>query len=75
MKYVTISDLNLSDSEKAVLAVLKKQKLGQTVSKIAENAGIPRTTADYILRKFKKWKVARQIRVEKQHYWLYNEIT
>ena len=74
MSHAVRNALNLSDSEKAVLAVLETHQLAQNVSKIARKAGVPRTTADYTLRKFEKWKIAKQVRTGKRCYWMFNKM-
>lgn len=65
----TINALNLSENEKAVLKILDLQKLCRTTTKIAVLAKIPRTTADYILRKFARLKIAQKIRVKRHYEW------
>ncbi len=68
---ITINISCLSENERLVLKVLETQKLAQTVSNIARAASVPRTSTDYILRKFEKWKIVKQINVDKQTYWRY----
>ncbi|GEM_PF-1589187 len=74
MKHIILEALNMSQNEKAVFKTLEKQKMGRTVSKIARDAGIPRTTTDYILRKFEKWKLVRKIYSRKRYHWLFNRM-
>ena len=47
--------MRLSENEKAVWNVLLGQQTGKTPGRIARLAGIPRTTAVYILKKFHKY--------------------
>jgi DNA-binding MarR family transcriptional regulator len=72
LKYIILNALDLSENEKAVLAVLEKQKLARNVSRIAKDAGVPRTTTTYILNKLRKWKIARRVYHEKRDHWMYN---
>ncbi len=74
MSPLNIRTLDLSASEKAVFDVLKNQKLGRDISKIAKDANIPRTTAAYILKKFRNRKIVRKVGTEKRGYWLYNKM-
>jgi len=73
LKYILYNALKLSENEKAVIAVLEKQKMARSVSHIAREAGVPRTTADYILRKFLKWRIARKtLATTSTPHWMYN---
>lgn len=73
--------LNLKPNEKAVLEALMRLKYPKSVASIAREAGIPRTTTEYILHKFKKRKLARQTHWidgrtggdTKRMYWMYNK--
>ena len=46
--------------------------LDRNVSRIAKDAGVPRTTTTYILNKLRKWKIARRVYHEKRDHWMYN---
>jgi len=72
VKNMALAALNLSENEKAVLTVLEKQKLARNVTKIAIDAGIPRTTAIYILKKLHKWKLSRKVTCGRRIHWMYN---
>ena len=52
MRFLILEALNMSDAEKAVIAVIDRQKMARNVSQIAKDADVPRTTAIYILKKF-----------------------
>jgi len=69
-RLIVITGLNLNTREKAVLKAVENQKMGRNASKIAREAGIPRTTALYILEKLAKWKLVKKIRLEKHWIWL-----
>ena len=71
LKYILLTALDLSENEKAVSAVLEKQKMARNVSRIARDAGVPRTTAIYILKKLEKWKIARKVNYQKRIHWMY----
>src|SRR5688572_27030692 len=51
-------DMKLSDNEKKVYNVLLKLTGPVKVSRIAEWSGLPRTTAEYIIKKFVHAKIA-----------------
>lgn len=74
MSHLIKNALNLSENEKAVLAVLESHQLAQNVSKIARKAGVPRTTSEYSLKKFEKWKLAKKVRTGKRYYWMFNKM-
>ena len=69
-KLLIITALRLSNREKAILNVIKEQKIATHASKIAASANIPRTTAIYILEKLARWKLIRKIRSGKHWVWL-----
>jgi DNA-binding IclR family transcriptional regulator len=68
-RYRLLMAMDLSKNEEAVLAVLRKQKMARNVSAIARDAGVPRTTTAYILKKFQKWRLARTVGHKKRTYW------
>lgn len=69
LRYRLANAMELSENEKAVLAVLQSNKHAKNVSEIARQAGVPRTTAVYILKKFQKWKLARAVTYKKRRLW------
>jgi len=71
-KLVIRETLDLSKAEQAVLDELLAYRMARNVSRIARNAGIPRTTALYILRRFKERKIVKDILNGKRYLWMYN---
>ena len=69
-KLLIMTALRLSNREKAILNIIKEQKIANHASKIATSARIPRTTAIYILEKLARWKLIRKIRSGKHWVWL-----
>ena len=65
--------LGLSNNERAVLKVLYTQKRPRNISNIAKHADIPRTTTDYILRKFQERRLVKRTMIGKRYYWKYNK--
>ncbi|MES2215894.1 MAG: helix-turn-helix domain-containing protein [Patescibacteria group bacterium] len=68
-----IHALNFSENELRVFEALEKCKTLQPASKIARMAGVPRTTALYILHKFEDRKIARRQWGGKKYKWRYDK--
>lgn len=71
-KLVILETLGLSKAEQAMLDELLRYRMARSISQIARNADIPRTTAAYILQKFEKRKMVKRILNEKRYRWMYN---
>jgi predicted transcriptional regulator len=68
-------DMKLSDNEKKVYNTLLKLTGAVKVSRIAEWAGLPRTTTEYILKKFVSAKIAHTRLYGKRHVYYLNRTT
>ncbi len=64
--------LDLSPKESAFLDVLLRLKMARSVSAIASQAKLPRSTALYILRKFEKRGLTRKVLSGKRYLWMYD---
>ncbi len=71
-KQVILETLDLTKAERAVLDVLLAYRMARNVSQIAKNAGIPRTTVLYVLKRFQKRKIVKNTLVGKRYHWMYN---
>jgi predicted transcriptional regulator len=70
-----IGQMNLSENERRVFNVLLRLTGPVKVSRIAEWAGLPRTTTEYILKKMVHAKIAHTKLSGKRHVYYFNIIT
>ena len=73
MKSAWLENLDLSENELKVMNALLDIQMYHNVTFIAKKANLPRTTTLYILKKFEKRKLAKQINGitgGKRKYWL-----
>ncbi len=71
-KSVILETLDLTRAERAVLDELLAYRMARSVSHIARNAGVPRTTTLYILIRFEKRKIVKMVLHGKRYRWMYN---
>lgn len=64
-----VETLKLSENEIRVLDVLRKYSIARRVTHIAKDAGLPRTTVVYILKRFENRKLAERIVYGKRTTW------
>ena len=73
MKQIISDAIGLSANERALFDAIKSSKMSMNVSQVAEKAGIPRTTASYVLNSLEKRKLVRKVHVGKRFGWKYNK--
>lgn len=69
-----IKDLDLSEKENIVLETLIQLKMGRNVTKIAREAGLPRTTVAFTLKKLENRKLAHRELINKRYYWTFRRV-
>jgi predicted transcriptional regulator len=68
-------DMKLSDNEKKIYNVLLKLSGPVKVTRIAEWAGLPRTTTEYIIKKFVHARIVHTRLSGRRHVYYLNRIT
>ncbi len=62
----------LSKNERLVFDVIRDMKYANNAQKIADQAGISRSNAILILKRFTEWKLVAKVHWKNRIHWIYN---